>query len=34
MTRFCAATAKLALMIAVAGLCLIVAAVAIQVFGR
>ena len=34
MTRFCAATAQLALMIAVAGLCLIVAAVAIQVFGR
>jgi len=34
LTRFCAAIAKLALMIAVTGLCLIVAAVAIQVFGR
>lgn len=34
LTRACARIAKLALMVAVAGLCLIVAAVAIQVFGR
>ncbi|MEO8485092.1 MAG: TRAP transporter small permease [Betaproteobacteria bacterium] len=34
LTRLCAAIAKLVLMIAVVGLCLIVAAVAIQVFGR
>ena len=34
LTRLCAGIAKVALMAAVAGLCLIVAAVAIQVFGR
>ena len=34
LTRACATIAKLALMVAVSGLCLIVAAVAIQVFGR
>ena len=34
LTRACATIAKLALMFAVSGLCLIVAAVAIQVFGR
>ena len=34
LTRACATIAKIALMVAVSGLCLIVAAVAIQVFGR
>ena len=34
LTRVCAAIAKAALMAAVAGLCMIVAAVSIQVFGR
>src|SRR5499427_4471175 len=34
LTRFCAATARLCLMVAVAGLVAVVAAVLIQVFGR